>query len=171
MVCAIFQNYIIISSSFISSILRRMWVKLRHNMKMPLCYDIWVKYFLYCYVMCSPHCNDLWPSVLLRFSHKSGRPDSAMVPSVRGPHGDETQIYMAHLPVHRILWRAGSDKGDKLVHAGELPKNSNINKQHLLTSSFALRSCIISLATSWIISHHQAMSVRFSLWLARTFIF
>lgn len=36
-----------------------------------------------------------------------------MVPSVRGPHGDETAIHLAHLPVHRILWRTGSDQGDK----------------------------------------------------------
>uniref|UniRef100_A0A3B3IJN4 Serine/threonine-protein phosphatase n=1 Tax=Oryzias latipes TaxID=8090 RepID=A0A3B3IJN4_ORYLA len=34
-----------------------------------------------------------------------------MVPAVRGPHRDEAPIHLEHLPVHRVLWRAGSDQG------------------------------------------------------------
>lgn len=41
-----------------------------------------------------------------------------MVPPVRGPDGDEAEIHVAHLPVHRVLWRAGSDKGISEIHAG-----------------------------------------------------
>lgn len=52
----------------------------------------------------------------LCFRYKICHPDSAMVPSVCRPHRDETEIHLAHLPVHRILWRTGSDKGDDPVY-------------------------------------------------------
>lgn len=48
-------------------------------------------------------------------SFESGRPDSAMVPSVHRPLRDETEMHLAHFPVHRILWRTGSDKGEGLL--------------------------------------------------------
>lgn len=49
-------------------------------------------------------------------SFESGRPDSAMVPSVCRSLRDETEMHLAHLPVHRILWRTGSDKGEELLN-------------------------------------------------------
>lgn len=48
-------------------------------------------------------------------SFESSRPDSAMVPSVRCSLRDETEMHLAHLPVHRILWRTGPDKGEELL--------------------------------------------------------
>lgn len=48
-------------------------------------------------------------------SFESGRPDSAMVPSVCCSVRDETEMHLAHFPVHRILWRTGSDKGEELL--------------------------------------------------------
>lgn len=100
-------------------------------------------------------------SVLFRVSLKSGRPDSAMVPSVCGPNGDEAEIHVAHLPVHRVLWRAGSDKGGKTLGADWITKTYTTTYNNIL--SF-LRSCITSSVTSWIILHQRATNVRFSLW-------
>lgn len=48
-------------------------------------------------------------------SFESGRPDSAMVPSVCCSVRDETEMHLAHFPVHRILWWTGSDKGEELL--------------------------------------------------------
>lgn len=84
-----------------------------------------------------------------------------MVPSVRGPNRDEAEIHMAHLPVRRVLWRTGSDKGGKL----QTQKNIHTKKKNLLSKCFyLLNSCITSLVTSWITLHRRATNVRLSLW-------
>lgn len=89
----------------------------------------------------------------MRDSFESGRPDSAMVPSVCCSLRDETAMHLAHLPVHRILWRTGSDKGE------ERRLSWRDNSQTLPFVS-SLSSFPISSTTSWTISHHPAMKVR-----------
>ncbi len=59
-----------------------------------------------------------------------------MVPSVCGPHGDETEIHLAHLPVHRVLWRTGPDKGEKLpemIHYASVCLQWRNNKNNCLS--------------------------------------
>lgn len=96
---------------------------------------------------------------ILRDSFESGRPDSAMVPSVRRSLRDETEMHLAHLPVHRIFWRTGSDKGEELLdekRCSALPEG----QQLILPFVSSLSSFPIFSTTSWIISHHPAMKVR-----------
>ncbi|MEQ2178776.1 hypothetical protein GOODEAATRI_017610 [Goodea atripinnis] len=39
-----------------------------------------------------------------------------MVPAICCSHRDEAEIHLAHLPVHRILWRTGPDQGNLISH-------------------------------------------------------
>lgn len=48
----------------------------------------------------------------LFLSNQSGPADPALVPSVCGPAGDETQVLVEHLPVDWICRRAGPDQGE-----------------------------------------------------------
>lgn len=48
------------------------------------------------------------------FSDESCAVDPALVPSVCRAAGDETQVHVEHLPVHRICRRARSDQGEVL---------------------------------------------------------
>lgn len=87
-----------------------------------------------------------------------------MVPSICGPHRDETEIHLEHLPVHWVLWRTGPDKSEKLT---DIFQSGSVFTKYLklnLHVPSSLCSFIISLATSWTILHHQAMNVRFLHW-------
>ena len=51
------------------------------------------------------------PSFTLLSSHEGSTSDPALVPPVRSPAGNETQVHLEHLPVHRVRRRTGSDQG------------------------------------------------------------
>lgn len=91
-----------------------------------------------------------------------------MVPSVCSPHRDEAAIHLAYLPVHRIFWRTGTDKGEKLPEIFQWSSLCYCQTCSLLVC-LDLCSFIISSATSWTISHRQAMNVRvlhrFRVWI------
>lgn len=91
-------------------------------------------------------------------SFEGSCPDPAMVPSVRRPFRDETEMHLAHLPVHRILRRTGPDKGDEPSdHRSRLCWRRQLTA---FSSLSTLSSFPISSTTSWIISHHPATKVR-----------
>lgn len=47
-----------------------------------------------------------------------------MVPSLRGPAGDEASLHLEHLPVHRVRWAARPGQGE-LGYGVELPSSSS----------------------------------------------